>query len=48
MVRAHLLGGYEPYADALDVREIAGAVHFIVDDQPDTVPHTALELFDRA
>jgi pimeloyl-ACP methyl ester carboxylesterase len=48
VVRAHLLGGYEPYADALEVREIAGAAHFIVDDQPETVLHNALELFGRA
>lgn len=48
VVRANLLGGYEPYTDALEVREVAGAAHFIVDDQPETVLHNALELFDRA
>lgn len=47
VVRAELLGGYEPYADDLTVREIAGASHFIVDDQPEAVLRNAMELFTR-
>jgi hypothetical protein len=46
-VRADLLGGHEAYADDLTVREVAGASHFIVDDQPEAVLRNAMELFAR-
>jgi pimeloyl-ACP methyl ester carboxylesterase len=48
VVRANLLGGYEANVDAMDVQEIAGASHYIVDDQPEAVLNHALELFARA
>jgi pimeloyl-ACP methyl ester carboxylesterase len=47
VVRAELLVGYEDYADDLEIWEIPGASHFIVDDQPDAVLKNALEFFAR-
>jgi pimeloyl-ACP methyl ester carboxylesterase len=47
VVRAQLLGGYDDHADDLEIREIPGASHFVVDDQPDAVLKNALEFFAR-
>jgi pimeloyl-ACP methyl ester carboxylesterase len=45
VVRAELLGGHEDHADDLQIQEVEGASHFIVDDQPDAVLKSALEFF---
>ncbi|GAB3431989.1 alpha/beta fold hydrolase [Flindersiella endophytica] len=45
VVRAEFMGGYEPYADDLRVETIAGAAHFLVDQQPEAVLERALEFF---
>ncbi|MCP2328918.1 pimeloyl-ACP methyl ester carboxylesterase [Hamadaea flava] len=47
VVRADLLGGPTGNADDLEVREIAGASHFLVDDQPEIVVKHLLEFFAR-
>jgi pimeloyl-ACP methyl ester carboxylesterase len=45
-VRAEFIHGYEPYVDDLRVHEVAGASHFVVDDQPGEVAKHALEFFE--
>lgn len=44
-VRTEFLHGYEPYVDDLRIVEVAGASHFVVDDQPAAVTQHALEFF---
>jgi pimeloyl-ACP methyl ester carboxylesterase len=48
VMRPEFLGGYEDHADDLTIDVIAGASHFIPDEQPDAVAEKALELFARA
>ncbi|MGB2940148.1 MAG: alpha/beta hydrolase [Candidatus Dormiibacterota bacterium] len=38
--------GWEPYADDMHVKPIAGAGHYIVDEQPEVVLDNILEFFD--
>ncbi|MET7282422.1 alpha/beta hydrolase [Kribbella sp. NPDC005582] len=45
VVRAGSIHGYEPFVDDLEVVEVAGASHFLVDDRPDAVIEHALEFF---
>ncbi|NUT18063.1 MAG: alpha/beta fold hydrolase [Hamadaea sp.] len=47
VVRPDILGGHEGHADDLEIREIAGASHFMVDDQPEAIAKHLLEFFAR-
>ncbi|NUR49679.1 MAG: alpha/beta hydrolase [Hamadaea sp.] len=47
VIRADLLAGHEGHADDLEIREIPGASHFLVDDQPDLVVKHLVEFFAR-
>lgn len=46
-IRPELLGGYEDYADDLELEFVEGASHFVADERPDVVLERALELFAR-
>jgi pimeloyl-ACP methyl ester carboxylesterase len=45
VVRAELLGGYEPYTEDLVIEVVDGAAHWVVDERPELVTMRALELF---
>jgi pimeloyl-ACP methyl ester carboxylesterase len=45
VIRADILGGYEPYADGMQVEEVAGCGHFVAEEKPELVVERARSLF---
>ncbi len=45
VIRADIVGGYEPYADEMQVEEVAGCGHFIAEEKPELVVERARSLF---
>jgi len=47
VIRADILGGYEPYADEMRVEEVSGCGHFIAEEAPELVIERARALFSN-
>jgi len=45
VIRADILGGYEPYADQMQVEEVIGCGHFVAEEKPELVVERARALF---
>jgi pimeloyl-ACP methyl ester carboxylesterase len=45
VIRADILGGYEPYADEMSVEIVEGCGHFVAEEKPDIVVERARQLF---